>query len=155
MTYSINLVLPPQTRNVTHLHKHPFQVGNYNSCQDRLPRETGRAVLFGEWFSMWWFINLLLFLWWQTREITQCAEKQGYLLQGFQQLPQSNNGDHQNPSRDDASNLKDTHLPWTEPLLPPPVSQPAGCAWPFTGARDASWPPPLSSKLLREIRTTF
>lgn len=46
MTYSINLILLPQTRNVTHLHKHPFQVGNYNSCQDWLPRETGKAVLF-------------------------------------------------------------------------------------------------------------
>lgn len=33
-------------RHVTHLHKHPFQVGNYNSCQDRLPRETEKAVLF-------------------------------------------------------------------------------------------------------------
>lgn len=46
MTYRINLILPPQMRHVTHLHKHPFQVGNYNSCQDRLPRETEKAVLF-------------------------------------------------------------------------------------------------------------
>lgn len=45
VTYSINLILPPQTRNITHLHKHPFQVGNYNSCQDWLPRETEKAVL--------------------------------------------------------------------------------------------------------------
>lgn len=50
-----------------------------------------------------------------------------YLLQGFQQLSQSNDGDHHNPSRDDASNLKDTHFPSTEFSLLPHVSQRAGC----------------------------
>lgn len=47
MTYSIDLILSPQTRNVTHLQEHPFQVGNDNGGQDRLPGETGKAVLFG------------------------------------------------------------------------------------------------------------
>lgn len=46
MTYSIYLILSPQTRNVTHLHEHPFQVGDDNGSQDRLQGETGKAVLF-------------------------------------------------------------------------------------------------------------
>lgn len=39
VTYSISLILPPQTRDVTHLHEHPFQVSNDDSCQDGLRRE--------------------------------------------------------------------------------------------------------------------
>lgn len=48
VTYSISPILPPQTRNVTHLHEHPFQVSNDDSCQDRLRRENEGCVIQGK-----------------------------------------------------------------------------------------------------------
>lgn len=78
VTYSVNLVLPPQTRNVTHLHKHPFQVGNYNSCQDRLPREKGKAVLLrGMVFHVMIYKSPVISLV-AEKVCNQCAEKQSY-----------------------------------------------------------------------------
>lgn len=89
---------------------------------------------------MWWFINLLWFIWWQSREIMQSVYREAglYLLQGFQQLPQGKDGDHHNPSRDDASNLKDTHLPSAA------FSQRAGCVHDraHSHVHWCSWPPP-------------
>lgn len=151
MTYSIDLILSPQTRNVTHLHKHPFQVGDDNSGQHWLPRETGKAVLFrGMAFHGMIFKSPVISpVAEQWREIMQSGL---YLLQRFQQLPQGDNGDHHNPCRDDASNLKDTRLPWTRFTLLPHTFQLAGC-WMWAGGGLFMGAPPLFCPiLLREMR---
>lgn len=101
-------------RNVTHLHKHPLQVGNYNSCQDWLPGEMGKSGLFSGMVCHLVTFKSPAISWVaeQERESKQLVWREArlYLLQGFQQLPQGNDGDHHNPSRDDAGNLKDTHI---------------------------------------------
>lgn len=54
-----------------------------------------------------------LSLWWPTvmrNHAIIVLRIKVYLLQGFQQFPQGNDGNHHNPSRDNASNLKDTYL---------------------------------------------
>lgn len=83
-----------------------------------------------------------------------CRDAGSYLLQGFQQLPQGNDGDHHNPSRDDTGDLKDTHPPSTGLIPLPHASQLAGCVResPVMSALGIGLAPPCCSVLLRETR---
>lgn len=59
----------------------PFRLAITTAAKTDCQEGQGRLCYSGEWSSMWGFVNLLLFLWWQSSEEKLCnwaVGKQGY-----------------------------------------------------------------------------
>ena len=71
----------------------PFRLAITTAAKTDCQERQGRLSYSGEWFSMWWLLNPLLFLRWQSSEgevCNRCGEKQGYTFcKGSKNFPRA------------------------------------------------------------------